>query len=473
VDAGARLLVPRQTNGDARTVRRNGRGRIAGLFPVDEARRGSGRRWFWAVLAVLVGALISLGRVPSGPGVLNTIWAEDGSDFLTDALNRNPYAVILRPQNGYFVVVPRLLAIPASLVPIEWGPAVLSIEAALITALMAVAVYAASRAYLRHPLARLVAAAPVLAVPVGENMAAAASNNVATLQFAAVYLALWMVLWVPARRSTRILAAVAVLAVCLSTFLAVVLLPLALLRLYARRDAISAVMTGSLLVGLTANIVALSVHLTTRPVVTPSRYDPVWALSAMAEWALPHAVFGYGLSCGGGQQVDPQWLVWVAWPIVALAIVVAALRLTRPQWSLAVVLGATGAVLCCGTIMQYGGVELRYVVAPELMLFAALAALLLPRPGRRRLLAWTPLVTLSICVALVLGFSYRTAGPRTTQAPWSESVARARTACRSPDNGAVYIFPGDGSVLGWLMRFPLREQPPPGFGVLIPCDRLR
>ena len=316
VDACVRLLVPRQANAGERTVRSTRRERIAAIFPLDRPRPGLAVRWHWAVLAVLAGTVISLCRVASGPGVLNTVWAEDGSDFLADALNGNPYQVILKPHNGYFVVIPRILAIPASLVPIEAGPAVLSTEAALVTAVMAVAVYVASRAQLRHRLARLIAAAPVLAVPVGENVAAATANNVATLQFAAVYLTTWMVLWVPVRRGARIASVVTVLATCASTFLAVAVLPLALLRLYARRDRTSLVMVGSLLAGLCANVLALAVHLTARPVIVPSRFDPLWALSMVAEWALPHAVFGYGISGKGSQSVEPSWLIVASWPIV-------------------------------------------------------------------------------------------------------------------------------------------------------------
>ena len=171
-DAGVRVPKQGQAADGEPAARRNWRDRITAIFPAEEPRPGLRQWWHWAVLAVVVGAVISLGRVPSGPGVLNTIWAEDGSDFLADALNRNTFKAIVRPINGYFVIVPRLLAVPACLVPIGWGPAVLTIEAALLTGLMAVAVYVASRTYLRHPLARLIAAVPVLAVPVAENVAA-------------------------------------------------------------------------------------------------------------------------------------------------------------------------------------------------------------------------------------------------------------------------------------------------------------
>src|SRR5260221_5390381 len=159
-----------------------------------------------------------------------------------------------------------------------------------------------------------------------------------------------MVLWVAARRGAQIASAVAVLAVSLSTFLAVVLLPVALLRLYARRDKVSAVMVASMLVALAANVTALAVGFTARPFMLPSRWDPVWALSTAAEWALPHALFGYGITGNGGRAgrgVEPSWLIVASWPIVAAIILVAAFRLTRPQWKLAAVMGIVALALVC------------------------------------------------------------------------------------------------------------------------------
>lgn len=455
------------------TARRTWREWVGTLFPQDPARPGLAHWWYWPAIAVVVGAWVSLARVPYGPGVLNTIWAEDGSNFLSDALNRNQLKSILRPINGYFAMVPRALALPASWVPLEWSAAVLTAEAALVTGLMAVAVYLASRQHLRNPLARLIASAPILASPVGENIAAAASNNVATLQFAGVYMAMWMVLWVPRRRGAQIAAVLAVLAVSVSTFLAVVLLPLALLRLYARRDRASVAIVASMLIALAANVTILVIGLTHRPYMLPSRWDPIWALRTTAEWALPHSVFGYGITGKGHQTAEPSWLIPTSWAIVAAFILIAAFHLSRPQWKLAALMGVTAVAFVSGTAMQYGGTELRYVIAPELMLFAALAALTLPRPDRPRWIAWAPLVTLAVGVSLVFAFSYHTLGPRTRElAPWDQSVANARAACRAdPNAGWVYITTGDGSA-----RTVAKDKTPHnmwGFPVLVPCDRLR
>ncbi|GIH03695.1 hypothetical protein Rhe02_17620 [Rhizocola hellebori] len=421
-------------------------------------------------LAVVAGALASLGRVPYGPGVLNSIWAEDGSNFLTDALYRNEFKMILRPHNGYFVMATRALAIPASWAPIEWGPAVLTIEAALVTGLMALGVYLASHQHLRHPLARLIAAAPVVAVPLGENVAAAASNNVATLQFAAIYTAMWMMLWVPRRRASQVVAVLAVLAVAMSSFLAVILLPLALLRLYARRGLAEVTMVAGLLVALAGNLGALALGLAVRPVNVPSNWDPWYALKITADWALPHAMFGYGITGDGTQAVQPAWLVQLSWAVLALFVVVAAVGLTRPAWKIAALMGLTAIVFVCATEMQYGGLELRYVIAPELMLFVVLAALMLPKPDSTRRLAVLPLVLTFVGVGLVFAFSYQTVSPRANAlAPWDEAVARARITCQDPANRAVYIDPADGSV----EAFNGEPSGFPGWSVLVPCDRLR
>jgi hypothetical protein len=442
---------------------------IRGLFPQDPARRDLSR-WWWMAAAVLAGAAASLGRVPYGPGVLDTIWAEDGAVFLTDALYDNEFKVILRPHNGYFVLATRVLAIPASWAPIEWGPAVLSVEAALVTGLMAVGVYLASHQHLPHPLARLIAAVPVVAVPVGENVAAAASNNVATLQFAAVYTAMWLVLWVPKRRACQIIAVLAVLTVAVSTFLAAILLPLALLRLYARRGLAELTIAAGILTALAGNLAALALGLTRRPTMLPPRWDPLWALQVTAEWALPHAMFGYGITGQGSQAVQPAWLAQLSWLVLAAFVIAAATGLTRPAWKIAALMGLTAIAFVCATAMQYGGTELRYVIAPELMLFTALAALTLPKPQGKPHIALLPLIFTFLGVGLVFAVSYQTASPRANQlAPWQEAVARARITCQDPKNQSVYIDPGDGSV----KAFNGEPSGNPDWSVLVPCDRLR
>src|SRR5262249_18893761 len=182
-----------------------------------------------------------------GPGALNSIWAEDGQDFLTDAVNRSFVDAVSTPFNGYWHIGPRLLAEVAARFPIEWAPAVLSTEAALVTSVLALVVYLASGAYLRPPALRLLAAVPAALAPAGVGWV---ENNVATLQFPLLYGLFWVLLWVPNTVWGRLTATGVALFTAFSTPLAVIFVPLALTRLVLRRDWLAWALGGGLAAGV-------------------------------------------------------------------------------------------------------------------------------------------------------------------------------------------------------------------------------
>jgi hypothetical protein len=459
-------------------------GWLDAIFPADDRGPAGRRGLLWAVAAVLVGAAVSLGHVGRGVNTFNVLFAEDGTYYLTDAWNRTFFDAVLRPPQGYFVIVPRLLTEVASVVPLQWGPAVLTAEAAIVTALMAIAVYVASGAHLHHPLARLVAAAPILAVPVGESDGATAANNVATLQFAALYLTLWMLLWVPTRRRVQLTAVLIVLGVAISTFLSVLLLPFALLRLYLRRDRMSAAMAGSLLLGAAMNVSALALHLTARPSYLVSYYHPVWALRGMVRIMLTESLFGYGPVVGGGGAtftVPRTIAIIAAFAILVVVAAVGLFRVTRPNWPLAAVLVVYAVLLFCACVMSAGAQEVRYVIAPELMLFAAMAAVLVPRSTatgvgqKSRALAVAPLAVVAAFIAAVSGLNYNLHSGRSESAPWGQKVGEARALCADTRLGAVNVYPL------WTNKSPDRipkgqhipRDPSVGWPVRLPCSRLR
>jgi hypothetical protein len=156
------------------------------------------------------------------------------------------------------------------------------------------------------------------------------------------------------------------------------------------------------------------------------------------------------------------------------------LRVSRPTWWVAAVLAVHAVMLFCAAIMSLGGLELRYVVAPELMLFAAMAATLVPgRPGdgrtpRSRWLALTPLGVLAAFVAVVCAVSYRMESGRSHSRPWDELVGRAREVCADPAYGAVNVYPvWDGRVVPVPAGQPMPRRPGAAWPVRLPCDRLR
>ncbi len=265
--------------------------RGVGLFPAAPCRPVRPRDVVLAVLAVAAGTGVSLART-TGTGPFQSIWEEDARDLLTGALT-NPGAFnIVKPFVGYFQVGPRLLAEFAAFFPVSWAAAVLSTEAAVVTALLTLVVYVSSGTHLRHPLARGLVAAPMLFSPVAENVFAEVYNRPAALQFFVVYAVFWLMLWVPAGRPGRgVLVGVVGLS-AFSTFLVVLFLPLAAVRVYARRDRTSVALLGMLTAGAALQMSGLVLGLTNRSFTTP-RYEPAWALGSFVTWALPQSLLGY------------------------------------------------------------------------------------------------------------------------------------------------------------------------------------
>jgi hypothetical protein len=413
------------------------------LFPQTEASPVSRRAIGLAVLAVAAGTAISLGRT-TGAGPFQSIWEEDARNLLTDALLRPGAFNLVTPYVGYFQLLPRMMAEVAAFVPISYAAAALSVQGAAAAALLALAVYVASGAHLRHPLARLLVSAPMLFAPVAENFRSEIYNRPATVQFFLVYAMFWLVLWVPKRRAARILLGGIVALSAVSTFLVVVFVPLAAARLAARRDRLSVVILGSLLAGAALQLAGLVFDLTNRDFEEP-RYNPAWALATFVIWAVPHSMLGWrftGLPVEDVLKVGNLPVILIAWAIVATAVVIAVRRLTAPSWLLALVAAAHAVALCCMSIMSAGQVHQRYLFAVQLLLFAALTAVLLPKAGGgRRALA--PLAVFAAFVLVIGAVNYRHTDTYRHDAPrWTEQVDRAAVQCNVPGMREVVIRSG-------------------------------
>src|SRR5262245_7734045 len=168
-DVSLAVHVPSQAGGpavEARPVR------LAGPFPAPVRARLRRTRLAVAASAVILGTVVSLLRT-TGTGALQSIWEEDARDILDGALNTPGWGAVGRPVAGYFVMGPRLIGEFATLFPISWAAAVLSLSSALLTALLALLVYCASAPFFPGRtsgwLARLLVSAPVLVVPAAEN----------------------------------------------------------------------------------------------------------------------------------------------------------------------------------------------------------------------------------------------------------------------------------------------------------------
>jgi hypothetical protein len=415
--------------------------RLESLFPpVPEHRVGAGQV-LAAVAAVLAGTVVSLARQP-GIGALDTVWAEDGQVFLSDAAWDSPPEALATSYAGYFHLVPRLLAELAAATPVSWAAAVLAIGAAAVTAALAVLVYVASAAHLPSRTARVVAAAVVLVAPLAQNDV---PNSIANLHWPALYALFWVLLWTPARWPGRAVAVAVVALVVTSDILVVALLPLAVARLAVRRDRYSAVLATVFAAGVALQLLGLVTGTSSRD----TDLNPIRAGVGYVLRAVPGALVGTRWL--GDDHTSARWLILgaVAWLLVLAAVVVAWRRLTRPAWTLAGVAVVHSLALYVLPVFLSGTATERYALAPAMLLVVALLALLPPGFSRQGAAG----VALVALVAVVCAVNLRLPNARAEGPSWSEELDRARQECAQPATTGLWLsIPPAG--YGWHASLP-------------------
>jgi hypothetical protein len=428
VDSSVPVSAP--ANGqDPRPAQHRLRVLLGAVFRPDQPAERGGRVRVLAIGGALLvgGTALSLLRQP-GPGALDTVWAEDGTIFLADALRYSTAEALGTSYAGYYHLVPRLLAEVATLVPLSWAAAALAVSAALVTTLLAVAVYAASRAYLPSRLLRVLVAAPVVVLPLGQEELA---NSIANLHWPALYAVFWMLLWDPPGRWPRAAAGLVAFLTAASDLLALVFVPLALARVVAVRGWRGRLVPCALAAGLVLQVLAKV--LAESPRALSPNPDPVWAGAAYALRVVPLAVVGERW-LGADVSARPAYLALVAlaWLVVGAAGVLALRRVTRPARLLAALAAVHSVVLYVLSTMLSGLVVPRYAAAPALLLLVALAALVVPRADRPRTgrsAATVPATALAVLVAVVCVVNFRVPNPRAEGPGWTETVREGGRAC--------------------------------------------
>jgi hypothetical protein len=454
------------------------------LFPQSSGAPLTWRRVLAGVLFVIAGAAVSLART-SGPGALNSTWIEDAANFLQDALNQPVLTTLTSPVNGYYEVVPRAVSAVAVAFPVAWAPGIMSAAAAAQYALFGLIAYIASGPHLRSPWLRLLVAVPACLVPLGYTQV---NNDLATVQFIALYGLFWLLLWRPATTAGRICAPLIMLGAVLTSILPVFFAPLVAARLVADRSktaiAVAVCWAAGLLAQLSVQLRGLSNR--SNDLFT----SPLWILGNYVTRAVPRAIFGE-LALGGpganyrGSPIPlsiPNMavhgaLVWGACAIVVAVVVIALGKLTAPHWPLAVTALVFSVLLFVGEIVDnWPIVQPRYVIAPALLLYTAIVAMLRPRgvaddassagePGdapsagapataasrglRPVVVAWTPVTVFALLLAVVVGFNFRVVNTRSESPPWSAVIAAARNTCMKPGM-ADYEY----NHLWWHVQIP-------------------
>jgi hypothetical protein len=446
--------------------------RLAGWLRAEVFREPAGSPVTWrkvlAAIAFTAGcAALSLART-GGPGALNSIWIEDAGNFLNDALHKSVLTTLTTQMNGYYDVVPRAItAIAVAAGGVTFAPAIMSAAAALQYAGYALLAFVASGPHLRSVPLRLLVSVPAVVIPLGYTQV---NNDLATVQFIALYGVFWLLIWRPAGSAAlaaKITAAVVMLGITLTSILPLLFAPLVAARLIADRSKAAISLAACWALGI---IVQWSVHLRGLSNRPGNWYtSPLWAARNYVTRAVPRAIFGERALGGPGtnaegrpvplhitSQAAHDMLIAGAWLVVIAVIAVALARLTDPHWPLAVTAGAFSVLVFLGEIVNnLPIVQPRYVIAPALLLYLAIAAMLRPRQTAG-VTGWLPAGVFAAVLLAAVAVNYRVTSNGRAQSPaWTSVVAHAHSECVAQPSLTTVLYQH-----AWWQVF-------------IPCDRLR
>jgi len=179
------------------------------------------------IFAVLVAAVVMLPRVAFIPA-WKEVYAEDNGVFLVGALE-HPWD-LLAPYGGYLQLVPRMLGQIVSLLSLWDAARIYAVAGALIAAVCALFTYHASEGYIRSPWLRAMLGAALILLPMAPiEMVDSGVGSPWYLLVAAF----WAVMWRPRTRWGMLAAALMAFAATSSEVLAVIFLPLLVIRVIA------------------------------------------------------------------------------------------------------------------------------------------------------------------------------------------------------------------------------------------------
>ncbi len=442
-----------------------------------------------AVGWVAVATVVQLVRSPGVP-TWRAVFGEDGGIFLTEALNRSGVGTLFAPYQGYLQLAPRVVGAVVGQFPLEAAAVLLAVFPALVVAGLSLYVFIASREVLRQRRSRAVLAILLVALPVGYDINASATNLHWYLDFACG----WVFLARMQRRRQVAVGCLVAVTAALSDPLVGLFLPLAGFRvMQARRTPVGGsqrcrirglVAPGLFTLALLAQAAVVLVRQSPAPFVQIEKSE------------LPQI---YGLRVAGSFLVGagslPQ-LVRMAGPavaIVSLLVVGAVLAVATARskgrrrtllvglvaysllWLLVpLLLRGTATLLDVGRLALPGS---RYTVNPILLLTTAMLLAAEPRTQARGRFYW-PQAALAVVLLAGVVTSYRLPAQRTRGPVWSAELNAARGRCAAAGGRPMAV--GRSAESPWGLpagpRDALVPVSPtarlPGWSVIVSCAEI-
>jgi hypothetical protein len=469
-------------------------------------------------LLIIAGTGLSFLR-QTGTPAWDTIWAEDGARFLTDALALPAWQSIPRSYAGYLHLLPRAVGELVAALPLAWASAVIALTAAGLVAAMGALCFVATGGHLRSVAARVCIALSVTLTPTASFEVL---NSVALSQFPLTFAVFWVLLWRPRGRFAVAVGCVTALVGALSAPLTAALVPLAIVRLLALRSWPERLPALIVIIGSAIQVaVTLSQSLLPQAAAPPGKVTPVVLLLVLGLpalfWVMRWRPFrkglllmAFGMLGGSLAVILPQVsdlagkAAWIAAVRVALGavagtqlamtlwrhigpesalaagaalLVVGAFALGRPAASrhtrlLVAVTGAYAAGFAflplflrgeAGTVGWTAEVTslagARYVYVPILLVVCLVAIALDERPRMASPAWWWGVRAVALMVlAVPVVLDLRVPNLRSQGPRWSTEVSQAAAECRELGGEAL-----------------VEIDHPPNFGgvsATVPCSRL-
>jgi hypothetical protein len=430
-----------------------------------------------AVAVAVVVLLFRVARVPAW----NAIYGEDYGVFLIQAL-AHPWHTFT-PYEGYYQLVPRLIAQAAALLPIKWAAATFAVGGALVAAACALFSYHASSGYIRSPLLRAVLGASLILLPVAPLEVAA--NGVDTLWYLMAAL-FWAILWRPRTRGGMAAAAIVALAATASCPLVIVFTPLLAVRVFALRNLREHAVTAGWLVGWVIQAWAIALSYADHDQRTTAKLAPLTKTVPYYLHTVVLRAFGWHISWDLTRYLGEDGATAACG--VVLAVILGWAMTTGRAARLFVILAVvSGFVLnvVAATITSYITREApylipvsfepasRYSVVPLLLLYAAaivgvdafaqrhgslreagLSQDGLRPGGRPAAMAAAVALVVILGAGWITDYSYPT--QRTSNGPWRPTAARLLNHCHRHDRITLHEWSGGNTQAN----------------VNVPCSRL-
>jgi hypothetical protein len=416
-------------------------------------------RWWVPLLVWIVCTALAWTRLT--PITRNTVWAEDGTRFLSGALHAGPFASVFMPYAGYLHFVARVLAdLTVLTAPATRYAVTIAFLSCLVTGAVGAGVYLLSAESVPSRIVRVaLGLVPALAPLAPVELL----GNAANIHSFLLYLAPFVFLaanrgWLRA----GVLGVVAFAIAC-TEIQSLVLLPVVAFRIRSRRQ--WPIAAGALL-GWVMQVTTTLTYPRPHTAGHDNALDlflgyVVQPFAGAATWHTPHV----------GQLVARfGWLVLLVPFVLALVYLIGgAMALPMRSRVLMVVLAAVSVITWAssaalndpGNVFAYAEWtatrfrtlgSIRYSATASLFVLALVLVATsgyLGRIGLRRALAWVVLVA----VAVVFVVNFHVTGTRRMNGPaWASQIVQAEPVCRRhPDRDAVITVAPGGT---WVVSVP-------------------